>query len=511
MFHKSVINVIGSVLLSFITAINILILARILSPSVLGQYTYALWMINISVIIATMGIPVTLLKYIPEMTQRLGIMRARMLFMFLSGLGFLFSIIIALFIAFILPRLQHATGYLTYLYLIAGSIPLLVFINLFSSYFKSRMKFGSIYTFNAIYSVLLFFATCFAAFVTKNVTPVLWGYFIAALVYSIFLLYLVLRNIHIRLYIPTIKDIKTLLFEKKSIADMELKEVLTYIFSVSFILLLDNIIWDRSEVFFLKHFSTNEQIAYYSIAFSVVQKIMYLLPTALSGYLLTTYSLHRAKGREKEIMEILFKACKFLLIINIPLALGGAALSTPIIEYLFGHAYVGATGSLRFLFLGAIASPASLTVSTVIYGQKRQYMILYYGIICTILSIILDIILISHFSAIGAAIANSIVQLLFGSLLLFYAYRSLHIDYPYRFGASITGVSLLPAILLFFLNTEFHSIIVFILSIIAASVIYCYLILKLGIVNRKDISFIDPFIKNDKVRGMLDRFFLASI
>ena len=108
------------------------------------------------------------------------------------------------------------------------------------------------------------------------------------------------------------------------------------------------IIWKRSEFFFLKAYSSNSQIAFYSIAFAAVSGLA-LLPDAMSNALSPAFAtLHGAEARPR-IRTGYWRAQRLLLFVTLPMTAGLLALGPELVKLVYGHAYSDTGPILRLL------------------------------------------------------------------------------------------------------------------------------------------------------------------
>ena len=511
MFNKAVVNIFGTILITLITSINLVVLARVLGPSVMGQYTYAIWLINISVIVATAGIPNTVYKYIPEINHKLGVDHGRFLFFVLFTISMILSVGVGLFIAYIFPLFKDTAGYGIYMDMIAIAIPLVVFSTLIIAYFKGRLKFSLVYILSGLYAIFLCAFTLIPAFVSRSIDPVLLGFLLTNILYFLFLILIGIRQVSMHRAWYYVVHVKQYLSDKKLYKSVGFRDIMLYIFSVSFILILDTVVWDRSEVFFLKHFADDAQVAYYSIDLSVVQKIISLLPAAIGGYLISYFALFNVKSSQKDMQQMLYNAGKLLIIVSVPIALCGAALASPLIKYGLGNTYIGAVGTLRVLFFFGFWGPISTPILFLLYGLKRIRVIMTLGIIFTIVTLILDYFFVRAYASIGGAIADSIVQFSFAMCLFGYLKVNLHKQYPYMVLVKTIIASIPVAVVLYLLVTHVTSFFSLLFAIGAGSIVYFIEIGYMRVFEKSDVSYLDKFFPNKLIKKMFYRVLRMGI
>jgi O-antigen/teichoic acid export membrane protein len=200
------------------------------------------------------------------------------------------------------------------------------------------------------------------------------------------------------------------------------RRVGNYALLSSVALFLELIVGTRSEFFFLNHYSGNEQIAFYSIAFSTVAGLR-LIPKALGSSIAPAFATLFGAGSSERIRSGYSRSLRLLLLLTLPLTAAGLALGPELIEEVYGRNYAGAGTPVRILLLAfPVIALSSLATSLLAgFGQLRQP--IYANAIAATVDITLAATLIPSLDANGAAIANAAAQAISGALLLFFAAR----------------------------------------------------------------------------------------
>ncbi len=190
--------------------------------------------------------------------------------------------------------------------------------------------------------------------------------------------------------------------------------------------LLMSVVWDRSEMVFLRAFSTFEQTAFYSVSFTFATNLL-MLPRIFSTS--TGITLMGEAGRDpKRVNAIVQNGCRFLFLIVLPVCLGAAAIAFPAIRLAYGVRYVGAVPAIVVAAILVIPRSLQGLPETLMRTADRQNRILLCYIITGIVNIVLDFLLIPRYGAVGAAWGNGLAQG-FGVVLIwmqgqrFYEYR----------------------------------------------------------------------------------------
>jgi O-antigen/teichoic acid export membrane protein len=197
----------------------------------------------------------------------------------------------------------------------------------------------------------------------------------------------------------------------------------------SALLVLDLIVWERSEVFFLKEFSTKVQLAFYNTGFQF-SGILMTLPSAFAGA--ANASLMVERGRNPAAMNRAAVAMiRYMALMVLPMTVGLAALSGPVIRIVYGFRYIDAIPVFGLMTLmvipKALVGPAQWVLRAV---EKQQFMVRWM-IVASVVTLTVDYLLIQLYGAMGAAWGNGIGQFVAVAGLWFYAARAEGLAVPW--------------------------------------------------------------------------------
>ncbi|MFN2616195.1 MAG: polysaccharide biosynthesis C-terminal domain-containing protein [Thermoleophilaceae bacterium] len=209
----------------------------------------------------------------------------------------------------------------------------------------------------------------------------------------------------------------------------------------TFSVLIHFIIWKRSEFFFLSAYSSDSQIAFYSIAFAAVSGVS-LLPDAMSNSLSPAFAtLHGAEARDR-IRSGYWRSQRLLVLMTLPMTAGLIALGPELIRLVYGGAYRD-TGPI-LLVLAAIFPliPLRGVANAFLMGTRRLRFMVISEAIAGVVTIGLNFLLVPRFDAIGAAVANTCGQLSVVGPFLVYSGNFLR---PVALGRRTTAASLVAS------------------------------------------------------------------
>lgn len=180
------------------------------------------------------------------------------------------------------------------------------------------------------------------------------------------------------------------------------------------------IVFRRSEIFFLQYFSTPQQIAIYSVPFSVVATLLFL-PQAVSRVLSPTFATFFGAGEVGRIREGYGRALRVVTMFTIVLTSYMIVVGPSVIALFYGSEFDSSGVVLRILLLSFPIVPL-MTLSIALFtGMGKQWFATAAIAVAAAVNLTLDFVLIAAFDATGAAIANSTSQIVGSIPLVFYA------------------------------------------------------------------------------------------
>ena len=190
------------------------------------------------------------------------------------------------------------------------------------------------------------------------------------------------------------------------------QKILKYNWQVAIIVIFDTIVWERSEVFFLGKYHPGAQVAFYGLAYTIAEGAMIFFPMIFSGVLMPVFSESYGRKDRQMVQKIYKNSLRYLALFSIPVCIIIMMFSRMVIGLLYGSHYLPAALILDILLISGCLRVISSSSSSVQYGTENQSFILKLGSVLAVFNIVLDFILIPKFGAIGAALANSITQVL---------------------------------------------------------------------------------------------------
>jgi O-antigen/teichoic acid export membrane protein len=174
------------------------------------------------------------------------------------------------------------------------------------------------------------------------------------------------------------------------------------------LLALGLVIWDRSEILFLKHFCDIRQVAFYSLAFSIVNQLL-MLPRAFSSSIGITILAQYGRDRNG-LQSLMQNATRYLSLLSVPVFLGLAAIADPLIRIVYGSTYAAVIPVLWIMSIASIPRAFQTHSENLLQATENQGFMLKWLTFCAAGNLIADWLLIPGYGALGAAVANGVAQ-----------------------------------------------------------------------------------------------------
>jgi len=385
------------VLLSVVAALYTSIaVARAFGPAQVGYFNYIYWLTSISAQVASLGLPLATFKYMGEYLGAGEHEIARAVFAWTLRLQVIFSSVVVLFGIvtswfFAAPEYRWVA-----ILLVLAMIPRMItdipsLANDAFQDFKANVHGG----FVAIVLTVVFVA--FTLNLSWGLKGIAVGVLVSRIVEFFVKLVPLLQWLKRTKAVPLPEDLR--------------RRLLGFSGRGTGLMLLSIVIWDRSDMVILKLLQSDiRQLAFFSVSLSLVDRLM-ILPQAF-GRALSASQMFES-GRDKQrLLGITATAARYTLLGSLPLLLGGACISGSAIQIIYGHQYLSAIPVFRLAALFAIPRAMLAPASSLLYSLEDIGFILSWNCICAAIEIAVDIALIPHYAAMGAAIGNGIGQTL---------------------------------------------------------------------------------------------------
>jgi O-antigen/teichoic acid export membrane protein len=200
------------------------------------------------------------------------------------------------------------------------------------------------------------------------------------------------------------------------------RSVLRYAGVASASVILNFIVFRRTEFFFLNRYASDAEIGIYSVTFAAITAVG-RVPDAISTVVFPAFSALSGAGDEARIRSGFSRLLRLLLLLAIPVTAGVVAVGPGALRAVYGPDYSRAGTVLVVMMLAFPILPLTTAGMSLATGLGSQRVPLAWAGLGAVVNVALDFLLIPHHGAVGAAIANVGAQLTAGVPALVHALR----------------------------------------------------------------------------------------
>ncbi|MGJ5820948.1 lipopolysaccharide biosynthesis protein [Paludibaculum fermentans] len=376
---------------SFITSIAI---ARVIGPEKLGYYNYVYFLTSVAGMLGTMGVPLTARKFMADYIGRGEEGKAKSVYESCWRVQFRISMVLTV-VCFAAAYFFSERSYFVSTFLLIAGMPLriLAFLPAMANMSWDDMQ-GNLpgsFANLGVYTTLVVLSLVMGWGVDGIACGILIGY----------ILELLLKSRRARGWM---KDI-----EAEPLPDEMKQRMFRFSGQGVLLTLLSLTVFDRSDLVFLRMFNADPRnLTFFTTATSMVERLL-LAPQIFTQGLGISILNDFGKGGTKSYAYIA-SALRYALLFGTPVLLCGAALSGPMIRILYGRQYLAVIPLFAVAAVLAIPKASRVPAQTLLQAHDRQDLLVYWGLVCAALNIILDLVLIPRHAAMGAVIANGVTQ-----------------------------------------------------------------------------------------------------
>jgi O-antigen/teichoic acid export membrane protein len=292
-------------------------------------------------------------------------------------------------------------------------------------------------------------ASTFTYFILVGATVVLhWG------VVGVGLAVLLMRVVDFLVrFFPTLK--RVLAWGTTHVQPPELaRRMMKFSFQSVASMLVEQIVWGRSEVILLKILSTDiRQVAFYSAAFSMAEQL--LMGAIIFGAAAST-TIFAQYGRDKSrLPAITASSFRYLGLMTIPLHFIAAALAVPALLLLYGHQYADAAAVVALAPLMCMFKAFISPAQSLLQSVERQGWVIAATVAAGIVDIGVAWWLIPAHGAVGACIGNGAAQAVAVGAMWAVAIHLYKVKLPWMQIVKITFISTLAALTAHYIAVQF--------------------------------------------------------
>lgn len=411
--------------------ISSILIARVIGPTRMGYIVYVLWIVNICSSLGALGIPSTTRKFMAEFLGGGNRAAARHVYrMTMLAQCATATVATAAALVWVLRDVQPE-------YRLAST---LLVLSIWPSMVNSVSAFANIATEDLSANLPGSVASTVVFFVITLCTILFhWG----VVGVAVSMLSMRMTDFLVR-FVPTYWRFRGWPKDDAAVPTGLRQRMQSFALQSLTGMLLTLIVWDRSEVLLLKHFSADiRQISFYSVAFSLAERLL-VFPTVFASA--TGASMFAQFGRDRSKVPALTAAsARYLGLTSIPLhiiatSLAGAALLT-----MYGNRYAGAVTVAMAAPLLCIAKAFLTPVQTMFETLERQSFFIATTLVASVIDVVVAVLLIPRYGALGAAIGSGVAQMLCVGVLWFLAIRRYHVRLPWQFFGRVVAISVIAS------------------------------------------------------------------
>jgi O-antigen/teichoic acid export membrane protein len=388
----------GAISLGSALIVSVLI-ARTLGPEQFGVFALVMAIVSFAYVLAQRGVPATVRRYAAELDGR----GQRELAGAVAGRGLRIGVVNALAATLLLSiataplsAFFHEPALRLYLLLGAMRLVPMIAVGVLRSLLGGLQQYSYLLRVRLVTSPLWLVGCALALWVGAGITGVLVVSLVIEVINSLASGWRAQREVGIRW--------------SGRLPEELLGRIVRYNWALAVLVLLNVIIWERSELLFLGRFSGTVQVSYYAIPFALTGRVGSLVPGAIVGVLLPSLTYAYGGGDHTRLNAAFGEALRYLAILTLPMCFLGIPLAPVIIGVLYGPGFSPAVVVLQILLLSIVFGVLGQATQSALLGAEAQGRLLKTGLLAAALSIGLDLALIPRWGAIGAAVANTTVQ-----------------------------------------------------------------------------------------------------
>lgn len=261
-----------------------------------------------------------------------------------------------------------------------------------------------------------------------------------------------------------------------------MKTLLKFSIPVIITALSEMAIYDVS-IFVIGYFMATKFASYYTTADPIARLPLVISLSVATAVLPAASEAFSLKNKEL-LATYVIQSYRIVILTVFPLCVGIALFSLPLMDLLFGSAYVMGAGALSILVMGMAFYSLFMTSSSIAQGIGYPRLPMYVLLGGTGINIALNVILVPIFGIEGAAWATTISAFMIMMVILWKTFSLTQIKPPYLSFLKITLASLIMGLGIYFLPQTIPGLI---LAIIIAPVIYVIAFTFLKGFEKRDI------------------------
>ena len=402
--------------------ISSIVLTRHLGPVLWGYYGQVTWVAEFGAALFGFGLTATATRFLAFYSKKEDQADGKNLFIWITGFQLVVSLVGAVLTLLFAGQILTLTGWqITATLLRIGSFGIfsLAMLNLGMAMLRGLQEYKTL----SILTVILGVLTMFVVVVTLIASRV--EVLVAATIASqmIVLPWLFWKISH------HFKNARSFSIGR---TPGQWQSILRYNFFIFLSVLADQIVWQKSEIYFLAQLKDSTQSGFYSLAFTIAQTSIIMIASALVGVLIPIFTSSFSQGGLVELSHEYTRAFSYINLCVLPLGVGLFIIAPNLIQLMYGNSYLGVVPVLRIVIISTAIGLYAKPSQSFFHALNRPEWLL----VASLFAIPVDLLsawkLVPIWGAIGAAVANLSAQVLAASILIGRANFSHHLEYNWR-------------------------------------------------------------------------------
>jgi O-antigen/teichoic acid export membrane protein len=458
-----------------------IVLARSLGTESYGIYAYLVWFLGIIAVITNLGFGEMTRRFVPEAIGRqstlepAGFVQLTLIFRVVAAL--VVSVVVIISSGYWARMSGGSANQILFIIIALTVWPQVLQMALTNS-FKGFQRFEYVlYMSLAMYPLRLILVIVFMALgfgvlevLIVNITTLALGVLV-----GFFLL-------------GRLMSLKSL-FSPSLLSSDARKRALRYALTLTGVLVLTYLVNNQMVVFFIGLFCPVEEVGFFHLAFRM-SSLVKLLPMTLAFTLLPAVAEQFGKGEVEKIKKIYLTSSRYLMIVALPLAVGGIILAESIIILLYGVEYGPTIIIFQVICLPVAIFNIANAGDSVIRGINRPGFILKTLVVFSILKIGLSLWLIPAYGVLGAAIAHAVPLVLTFPVFVIFVSKNIGVAWPVRDTIKIFVASLIMGLAIYALQSQLSVVLSLVLCIPLGVIVYFIAIFALRVIDEQDLAIL---------------------
>ncbi len=231
-------------------------------------------------------------------------------------------------------------------------------------------------------------------------------------------------------------------------------------------------------------------VGYYNAA-DPISRIPLVISLSVSTVLLPATAEAYALKNQKLLQEYVVDCLRYSILTVLPLCVLISVFSTPIIELLFGSAYISGSGVLSILVIGMSFYSIYMISSSILQGTGNPRLPMYILLLGTLLNIVLNASFVYVNGIIGAAIGTTLTTCILMIIIMYFVIQKTNISIPWT---NIMRIIISNVILMIVCLIIPKTIIGSIIGLIIGTFIYIIALIHLKVLTGRDINFFKGYL-----------------